>query len=51
MVRGLEIFKKYFKDYPENYIIIGGTACDIILGEVDYVPRDGIYLKNVVMSK
>ena len=31
MVRGLEKFKEYFKDYSENYIIIGGTACDVII--------------------
>lgn len=39
MVRGLEIFKKYFEQYPDNYVIIGGTACDIIIGEAGFVPR------------
>jgi hypothetical protein len=29
MVRGLDIFKKYFEQYPNNYVIIGGTACDM----------------------
>ncbi|MEO8149986.1 MAG: hypothetical protein ABI723_20270 [Bacteroidia bacterium] len=28
MVRGLDIFKSYFKDFSGSYIIIGGTACD-----------------------
>ena len=28
MVRGLEIFRQHFKDFTDNYIIIGGTACD-----------------------
>lgn len=28
MVRGLEQFKKWFKDFSGSYIIIGGTACD-----------------------
>lgn len=26
MVRGLAIFKEYFEQYPDNYVIIGGTA-------------------------
>lgn len=39
MVRGLDIFKKYFEQYPENYVIIGGTACDIIIDEAGFVPR------------
>ena len=28
MVRGLNIFREYFGDYTDSYIIIGGTACD-----------------------
>jgi hypothetical protein len=39
MVRGIGIFKKYFEQYPNNYVIIGGTACDIILDEAGFVPR------------
>jgi hypothetical protein len=39
MVRGLDIFKKYFEQFPGNYVIIGGTACDIIIDEAGFVPR------------
>ena len=39
MVVGLDIFKKYFEQYPDNYIIMGGTACDIIIGEAGFTPR------------
>ena len=39
MVRGLDIFKKYFEAYPGNYMIIGGTACDLIIDEAGFVPR------------
>lgn len=39
MVRGLDIFKKYFEAYPDNYVIIGGTACDMIIDEAGFVPR------------
>lgn len=39
MVRGLDVFKKYFEQYPDNYVIIGGTACDIIIDDAGFVPR------------
>jgi hypothetical protein len=28
MVIGIDKFKEFFKDYPDSYIAIGGTACD-----------------------
>jgi hypothetical protein len=31
MVRGITKFQEYFQSYTDNYVIIGGTACDIIL--------------------
>ncbi|NOQ24356.1 MAG: hypothetical protein GQ564_03255 [Bacteroidales bacterium] len=39
MVRGLDKLKEYFKDYADNYIIIGGTACDIIIDDAGFTPR------------
>ena len=39
MVRGLDKFKEYFKEYPGNYVIIGGTACDMIIGDAGLIPR------------
>ncbi len=39
MVRGLDVFKKYFNGYPDNYVIIGGTACDIITEAAAFEPR------------
>jgi hypothetical protein len=39
MVRGIETFKAFFKDYPDSYVIIGGTACDTILEEAGFTPR------------
>ncbi|WP_430814041.1 hypothetical protein [Carboxylicivirga sp. RSCT41] len=39
MVRGLATFKEYFKDYSDNYIIIGGSACDVIIDEAGFEPR------------
>ena len=39
MVRGLHTFKKYFEPFPHNYVIIGGTACDMILSDAGLTPR------------
>jgi len=39
VVRGLDIFKQYFIAYPDQYVIIGGTACDMILGAEGFRPR------------
>ena len=35
MVKGLDIFKEYFKEYSEQYVLIGGAACDVIFEEQD----------------
>lgn len=34
MVRGIEKFREYFGDYAGQYVFIGGTACDLILGKM-----------------
>lgn len=39
MVRGLDIFKSYFGKFPRNYVVIGGTACDIIISSSGFKPR------------
>ena len=31
MVKGLDTFWKYFADNEEQYVLIGGAACDILL--------------------
>ncbi len=32
-VNGLDIFADKFKEFSENYIIVGGTACSLLLGD------------------
>ena len=34
MVHGLEKFKEYFTDHTNQYVFIGGTACDILMEEL-----------------
>ncbi|MDD5674378.1 MAG: hypothetical protein PHC61_09450 [Chitinivibrionales bacterium] len=31
MVKGLDIFRAYFQEYSDRYILIGGTACDLAM--------------------
>ena len=30
MVKGITIFRDYFKGYEDQYVLIGGAACDIV---------------------
>lgn len=39
MVRGLDTFKKWFEDFTDNYVIIGGTACDATLSDAGFNAR------------
>ena len=39
MVRGLNKFREFFKNYNGSYVIIGGTACDIAINEAGLTPR------------
>ncbi|NDV45473.1 hypothetical protein D0T49_00200 [Paludibacter sp. 221] len=39
MVRGLDIFREYFKGYAGNYVIIGGTACSELIEDEGLKPR------------
>jgi hypothetical protein len=39
MVIGLDKFSAYFEAYKDSYLIIGGTACDIIIEDAGFTPR------------
>ncbi len=39
MVKGLDKFKEYFAGFSDNYVIIGGTACDIHMENAAFYPR------------
>lgn len=30
MVKGIEVFRKHFAGYEDKYVLIGGTACDLL---------------------
>ena len=33
MVKGLDLFRAHFRDFADRYVLIGGTACDLIMDE------------------
>ena len=35
MVKGLDTFRKYFKEFEKQYVLIGGAACDILFESND----------------
>ena len=35
MVRGLDIFYEYFSEYSDQYVLIGGAACDLSFSNYD----------------
>ena len=37
MVTGIDSFKEWFKGNEEQYAIIGGTACDILMMKKDWI--------------
>ena len=39
MVKGLDKYREAFAHFSDNYVIIGGTACDVILSQTDMRPR------------
>ena len=30
MVKGIEVFRKHFAGFEDKYVLIGGTACDLL---------------------
>lgn len=33
MVMGLDVFKRFFADFSDCYVLIGGSACDVYFTE------------------
>jgi hypothetical protein len=33
VVKGLDFFREHFREYTDRYVLIGGTACDLAMGE------------------
>lgn len=50
MVTGIDRFREWFRGYEEQYAIIGGTACDLLMGEggIDFRATKDIDLVLIV---
>ena len=33
MANGIDVFREHFKDFKDQYVLIGGMACDLLLDE------------------
>ena len=33
MPRGIDVFSRHFAEFKEQYVVIGGTACELLLSE------------------
>lgn len=49
MVGGLDKFKEYFAKFSDNFVIIGGTACDEVLRDTEMRPRATMDIDIVVI--
>jgi len=49
MVSGIDTFKEAFKDFTEDYVIIGGTACSVILEHTFMSPRKTTDIDMIVI--
>ena len=50
MAYGIEAFRLHFKGYQNQYVLIGGMACDLLLNEagVDFRPTKDIDMVLIV---
>ncbi len=49
MVGGLEKFREAFADFSDNFVIIGGTACDEVLAGTAMRPRPTLDIDIIVI--
>ena len=44
MVKGIERFREYFRDFTDQYVLIGGAACDILKAIMPTSGRQEIWM-------
>ena len=49
MVSGVEKFKDALGAFADNYVVIGGTACDVVLSEYAVRPRATVDIDLIVV--
>lgn len=51
MVHGLEVFRDWFAEYPNRYVVIGGTACNLVLARYGAPERATHDIDMVIMAE
>lgn len=51
MVRGLDVFRDWFEEFPSRYVVIGGTACNLILAKYGAPERATHDIDMVVVAE
>ena len=49
MVKGIDVFRDYFMDYPDQYVLIGGAACDISFASNRYREKASVFFSRKEM--
>lgn len=49
MVKGIEKFRESFSAFADNYVIIGGTACDAVLSKTMVEPRATVDIDMILV--
>ena len=49
MVNGIELFREHFSDYKEQYTIIGGFACDLLMTDAGLDFRQTVDIDMVII--
>lgn len=49
MVKGIEKFREAFSAFSDNYVIIGGTACDAVLSKTLVEPRATVDIDMILV--
>ena len=53
MVIGLDLFTEHFKEHTENYVLIGGSACDKndLMEFIDVVKKEDPEIKELLKKQ
>ena len=49
MVNGIELFREHFSDYKDQYTIIGGFACDLLMTDAGLNFRKTVDIDMVII--
>lgn len=51
MVNGIDLFREHFSDYKEQYTIIGGFACDLLMTDAGLKKTESLFWMPSILSR